>query len=170
MQKDFSYSVKVDDMPLVVQHCELTADKADLARLAEILQVPAVKKMHADIYLQRQHGNSLLSVKGHIDSQIELESVVSLEKFDREYNFDFDTMFDTHPSAGHRDESNWREDMPEPIFGGVLSLADVVIEQIALRLEDYPRREGESFSFVSEFSDDAEVRRSPFEKLAKLKK
>ena len=170
MQKDFSYSVKVDDMPLTMQHYELTADAKDLILLAEILQIPAVKKARADIYLQREHGSSLLSAKGHIDSLLELESVVSLEKFDREYNFDFAAAFDTHPAAKPVDESDWREDAPEPIFGGLLCLADVVIEQIALRLEDYPRREGESFSFVSEFADDAEQKRSPFEKLAKLKK
>ena len=60
--------------------------------------------------------------------------------------------------------------MPEVVIGGKIDLGDIAIEQIALRLDDYPRKEGEEFSFISEFDEEDDVKNNPFAVLAKLKK
>lgn len=170
MQKDFSYPLTVADLPLAPQHYRLAADKDNLIYLAEVLQVPAVKKMQADIYLKRQHGTPLIELEGHIAATLVLESVVSLEKFDRDYDFDFRLLYDTEATFESQKEESWREDLPDVIVDGRIDLVDVMIEQTALRLDDYPRRDGEVFAFEAQFDDAAEVRHNPFDMLAKLKK
>ena len=60
--------------------------------------------------------------------------------------------------------------MPDVVIGGQIDLGDIVIEQIALKLDDYPRKPGEVFCFESEFDEDDESANNPFAALAKLKK
>lgn len=48
-------------------------------------------------------------------------------------------------------------------------MAQIAIEQVALVMEDYPRKEGEVFEFVSEFDEETTKAQNPFSVLAKLK-
>ena len=87
MQNFFSYQITVDDLPQSEQHYRLKADAEDLAKIKDILKVPAVKSFSSDIYLkfnQRQH---LLKLWGTAKALLTLESVISLELFDKEYAF-----------------------------------------------------------------------------------
>ena len=93
MQNFFSYQITVDDLPQAEQHYHLKADVEDLNKIKEILKVPSVKSFSSDIYLkfnQRQH---LLKVWGTVDALLTLESVVSLELFDKEYNAEFELKY-----------------------------------------------------------------------------
>ena len=53
---------------------------------------------------------------------------------------------------------------------GQIDLEQIAVEQIALAMEDYPRKEGEVFSWKSEFDPQDDERRNPFKILEKLKK
>ena len=44
------------------------------------------------------------------------------------------------------------------------------MEQLALILEDFPRKEGEIFSFESEFDEETTLASNPFAVLKKIKK
>lgn len=171
MQKEFSYPLVVADLPLSEQHYHMTASADNLSFLAEILQVPEVKTFDADFYMKPNHNTSILSVKGRIKAQIVLKSVVSLEDFLSEYDFEFSTAFDTKATlqSQKEDGDDWDKDTPEIVIGGKIDLGDIAIEQVALRLDDYPRKEGEIFEFNSEFDEESAVE-NPFAVLAKLKK
>ena len=45
-----------------------------------------------------------------------------------------------------------------------------MIEQVALMIDDYPRKDGEVFSFESEFDAETTEAMNPFNVLKKLKK
>ena len=60
--------------------------------------------------------------------------------------------------------------MPDIIIGGKLDLGQVAIEQVALVMEDNPRKEGEVFTFKSEFDEEDTEKLNPFNVLKKLKK
>ena len=51
-----------------------------------------------------------------------------------------------------------------------IDLADIAMEQLALVLEDFPRKDGEVFEFESEFDEETTQKANPFAALAKLKK
>ena len=61
-------------------------------------------------------------------------------------------------------------EVPDIVEDGKIDLAQIAIEQVALVMEDYPRKEGEVFEFVSEFDEETTKTQNPFSVLAKLKK
>ncbi len=172
MQKDFSYPLIVADLPQSEQHYHLKADDENCRQLVEVLKVPGVDRMEADIKLKNRHADNRLDISGHISACLRLESVVSLEVFEQVYDFDFSLCYDTRATYDSQrgENEDWTVDLPDVVIGGKIDLADIVIEQIALRLDDYPRRPGEVFYFKSEFDEDENDRPNPFDVLAKLKK
>lgn len=172
MQKEFSYPLTVAELPLSEQHYRLEASPADLSFLARVLQVREVKSFIADFRVKPDHHTSILPVSGHIKTEIIQQSVVSLEDFSSVYDFDFSTLFDTRATleSQKEDGDDWDKDMPEIVVGGKIDLGDIAIEQVALRLDDYPRKPGEEFSFISEFDEGDSSVENPFAVLAKLKK
>ncbi len=172
MQKDFSYPLNIDDLSQHEQHYHLNADAKQLKTLASILQVEAVKSFTADIYLKLSLKQHRLDIKGTVKAELELKSVVTLENFTKEYEAPFAYYFDT--SATYKDikdmEAGIFDEVPDIIEDGKIDLGDIAIEQLALVMEDYPRRDGEEFHFISEFDEETTRRANPFAVLQKLKK
>ena len=67
-------------------------------------------------------------------------------------------------------EEDGVENIPDVVTNANIDLCQIAIEQIALILDDYPRQDGETFNFTSEFNDDDIKQENPFNILAKLKK
>ncbi len=172
MQKEFSYPLTVADLPLSRQHYKMVADADNLKFLTDVLQIPEVKSFVADFYIKPDHNTSILTVSGHIKADIVLQSVISLENFDQAYDFDFETAFDTKATFQEQKEDgdDWDQDTPEIVINGKIDLGNIAIEQLALRLEDYPRRPGEEFSFTPDFDPNEKQTNNPFAVLAQLKK
>ena len=59
-------------------------------------------------------------------------------------------------------------DIPDIKENNEINLADIAIEQIALILDDHPRKEGEIFDEIIE--DVSPIRHNPFAILEQLKK
>jgi len=172
MQKDFSYPLNIDDLNQQEQHHKIQADAEQLKTLKDILQVEGVKKFEADIYLKLNLKQHKLDLWGNVKATIELKSVISLENFNKDYEVDFTYFFDT--KATHRDikelDASIYDDVPDVIDNGKIDLADIAVEQLALELDDYPRKDGEKFEFVSEFDEETTKQSNPFAVLEKLKK
>jgi len=171
MQKDFSYILKIEDLTQNQQHYHLSANKNERQTLKEILKVEDVKSFEADIILKMSHKTHRLDIKGEARAILGLKSVVSLENFDKEYVAPFEYYFDTEMT--YQDLKNMdldiNDEAPEIVENGQIDLAQIAIEQIALVMEDYPRREGEVFSFISEFDEETTKTPHPFAVLEKLK-
>ncbi len=172
MQNFFSYRITVDKLPAAEQHYKLRADAEDCEKIREILQIPGVDAFSADISLKYNLKEHLLKLWGKAEARLELESVISLEKFKKNYAADFELVYDTQATLKSQkveeEEMSIEDDIPDVVINGQIDLADVAIEQIALQMEDHPRREGEVFCFKSEF-DASERPANPFEVLKKLK-
>lgn len=170
MQKEFSYPLQIDELGQGEQNYKLKADKAQLETLTEILQVPAVNSFEAELKLRFQKKRGILEVYGLVKANLSLVSVISLEPFDKDYSSEFKIVYDTN--AKYEDiygkDDDIEEDVPDIVYDGKIDLGDIAIEQIALVMEDHPRKEGEEFNAVI---DDAEpIKNNPFAALAKLKK
>jgi len=170
MQKEFSYPLKIDELGQGEQHYKISADKAQLETLSEILQVPSVNSFVADIKLNFQKKKGILNVSGRVNADLGVISVISLIPFNREYEANFSVVYDTNASYEdiYADDEDIELDVPDIVIGGKIDLADIAIEQLALVMEDYPRLEGEKFEEVIE--DNSPIRENPFAVLEKLKK
>ena len=172
MQKIFSYPLAVDDISVAEKEYLLKADQAQCKYIAEIFKVPDIKEFRGNIYTRRHNKSSLIDVWGKVHALITRQSVISLEYFDKNYDSEFSLQFDINLTENQvrQMEEDGIPDIPDVITGGQIDLCHLAMEQIALELEDYPRREGETFSFKSEFDTENDVKGSPFQILEKLKK
>lgn len=172
MQKDFSYPLKIDTLNQQQQHYHLQADQAQCKSLKEILQVEDVCAFDADIYLKYHQKEHRLDIWGEVRATLELRSVISDENFIKEYQTSFDYYYDT--SATYKDiremEPSIYDDVPEIVENGEIDLGNVAIEQLALVMEDYPRKDGEVFEFVADFDPQDDKPENPFAVLKNLKK
>lgn len=170
MQKDFTYPLQIDELNQGQQRYKLSADKEELKILTEILQVPAVNSFEADITLNFQKKRGILTAEGMVKANLTLISVISLEEFDKNYSTKFSLTFDTN--AKYEDFKDIDEDInidiPDIVYDGKIDLVDIAIEQLALVMEDHPRKKGEEFSSIIE--DVTPTKNNPFAALEKLKK
>lgn len=172
MQNFFSYQIVTAALPQREQCYKLRADAEDREKIREILKVPAVDDFCADIYLNFNQKEHLLKVWGRAEASLQLESVISLEVFEKKYDTDFSLVYDTEATLKSQreeeEEISISDNLPDVIINGRLDLADIAIEQIALVMDDYPRKDGEVFSYHPSF-DPEEGRKNPFDVLKKLK-
>lgn len=172
MQNLFSYPLVVDDLTPSAKKYHLAARKEELPYITEILKVPAVKSLQADINVKYNKKEHLIKVWGTAEALIEQTSVISLENFDKNYSAEFEMLFDTELTPKDLQEMDLEieDDIPDPVINGEINLADIAMEQIALTLDDFPRKEGETFDFQTEFDEETTQAQNPFAVLAKLKK
>ena len=172
MQKKFSYPLKISELKQTQYKYTLNADKEELEDITQILQVEKVLDFNAEIFLKINIHENLLRVWGKVKAEVILQSVISLKNFKQKIETPFELFYDTKATYKdiHNMETGINDDVPDIIENGVLDLADVVIEQVALQLDDYPRAKGEKFDF-SEYADfKPEEKENPFAVLKKLKK
>ncbi|MBR1824998.1 MAG: DUF177 domain-containing protein [Alphaproteobacteria bacterium] len=173
MQKNFSYPVKIDELNQNTYRYKLKPDTDELEDIRQVLQVEDVKSFSAEVALKFNKKENMLRVWGTVSALIVLQSVISLENFEKSVSAPFELWFDT--KATYKDikemEQGINDDVPDIVENGEINLADICIEQIALCLDDYPRAEGEVFDFSDYVKNESsEVRENPFAILEKLKK
>lgn len=171
MQKDFSYVIDIDNVSSGENEYFIKADRENLDFLTELLGVQKVNSFSAEFKTKLDRKKGLLDIKGRVKASVELQSVISLENFSKNYNVVFDVNYSTkpkHEECKEEIEYDFDEDIVEEIVDGKVDLVSIAIEQLSLQIEDYPKKKGESFSFKSEFSE--EDKPNPFAVLAKLKK
>lgn len=173
MQKKFSYPLKIDELNQNTYKFILAADAAECADIAEVLQVEGVENFLAELRLKLNLREHLLKVWGTVKARLLLKSVISLENFAQDYTVPFTLYFDT--KATYRDikamGGGINAEVPDIIENGMINLADIAIEQVALQIDDYPRVPGEVFDYAAYSTEPvAEIKENPFAVLQKLKK
>lgn len=172
MQKEFSYPLKIETLNRQEQHYLLKANKEQCMFLKDVLQVEDVLEFNSDIYLKLDPKQHRLDIKGIVSAKLVLKSVISLENFEKSYEAPFAYFFDTQ--ATYQDikdmEPSINDEVPDIIENGEIDLGNISIEQLALVIEDYPRQQGEEFSFKPDFDPQTLHAENPFSALKKLKK
>ena len=172
MQNLFSFPLIIDELTPAEKKYHLKASAGELAYIAEILKVPGVKNFEAEISVKPDKKNHRIDVWGKVKAEIEQTSVISLENFVKTYEPEFAIFYDTELSEKDLRgmEFELDDEVPDIIVGGKIDLAEIAMEQAALALDDFPRKEGETFQFKSEFDEETTMAANPFASLAKLKK
>lgn len=171
MQKNFSYPLKIEDLTQNEQQYHLQASSSELEFLKEILKVEEVKSFEADFGLKMNFREHRLDVKGIVKANLVLQSVISLENFEKEYEVPFSYCYDTalNYQQWHELSEDILFDVPDRIENGEIDLVQMAVEQLSLVMDDYPKMEGETFEGYSEFDENEDIQNNPFDVLEKLK-
>ena len=172
MQNLFSYPLYVEDMGSGAKLYKLEATTKQLAYITEGLKVDGVKSFKAEIEVKFSRKIHRIDVRGKVEAEVEQTSVVSLEKFSKIYNPEFSIFFDTELNLKQMREIEYEfdDDVPDLVENGQIDLAAIAMEQLALALDDFPRKDGEVFEFESEFDEETTQKTNPFAALSALKK
>ena len=172
MQSLFSYPLKLEDMSQATQKYVLKATPKELEYITELMKVPAVKSFNSEINVKLLKKEHIVEVSGFVDAEVEQTSVISLENFIKPYHSDFSLRFDTKMTLKELKELDFEYDdeVLDILDNGQIDLASIAMEHLALVLDDFPRKDGEVFSFQSEFDEETTEAANPFAVLKKLKK
>lgn len=162
---EFHRPLQVDRVPKLGSTEKLAADAKELAALATRMQLPALHELRAEIRATPWRGGGM-KLEGGLVADVEQVSVISLEPFRQTVTLPIVRYFLPAGSVAPETE----EDDADPIQHGSIDLGEVVAETLALELDPYPRKPGETFAAHVE-SDEAEPQKeSPFAALAKQPK
>lgn len=172
MQNLFSYPLIVDELTASEKKYHLHADEKELKYLKDVFKVESVRAFSAEIFLKYKKKEHRVDVWGKVDAEFELKSVISLENFYKTYSPEFSIYFDTVATPQDLKDFDFDiyDDEPYLLDNGKIDLGQIAIEQVALVMDDNPRKEGEEFHFQSEFDEETTEAGNPFNVLKKLKK
>lgn len=143
---------------------KLAATPQECALIAKRLMIPGVGKLEGEISLTAS--KTELKAVGELHAELTRECVASLEEMAETVDEVFEVVF-MRAVAGATAEAVEEEfedwDAPEVHEGDVFDLGDFLIQQLALAMEPFPRKEGAQ-SLVDQYGQDKSI--SPFAVLA----
>jgi hypothetical protein len=164
----WSHRFRMSDLsrgPVVVS---LEADEAVRAALAKHLGVRAIKSLTAEARLRPWLDGA--EIGGRFEAVVEQESGISLEIFDQVVTGPLEVRLVPAGSPNAPDPEVEIEldpeapDPPEILEGDVIDVAAYVVEHLAVEIDPFPRKPGETFEYTPPQDDD-----SPFAVLKRLK-
>ncbi len=138
---------------------EASADEC--AAIARRLDILAVKTLVAALTAVREDSGDI-SVYGSVSADVEQACVVSLEPVAEQVKVDISQRFTVRAD----EEEGEDEDPFEPIVDDEIDIGEVIVQNLALALDPYPRAAGAVFEPVD---DDEGVPSGPFAALAQLR-
>lgn len=147
---------------------DLAATEAQRQAIAKILQLPELKALSAQLRLRPWLDGAELS--GALHATVIQESGLSLELFETVIEAPVEARFVPAGSPHAPDPATEIEldpeqpDPPEVLEGETIDVAALVVEHLALALDPFPRKPGETFDYEPPQDDD-----SPFAVLKRLK-
>lgn len=153
----------------LVQTLEVKPTESE--RIAEYLDLVALRGLKAEIALAPWRGKGL-RLTGSFKAEVTQACVVTLDPVEAHIEAEFERRFlpDETLDRETRDQTHEvfvdpdGEDPAEPLTREI-DLGEILIEELALNLDPYPRKDGVEFKGDEVNSP----RESPFAKLAKLK-
>lgn len=148
----------------------VTARAEEFPAIARYLELASVKALKGEFGLERWRGKGI-RLTGSVIADVVQTCVVTLDPVDAHVEANFERQFlppEKVRAAAETDSEIFVdptvEDPPEPL-GHEIDLGEILIEELALNLDPYPRKPGVAFQGDAE----AETRPNPFAVLAKLK-
>ncbi len=139
--KEFSKVAVISGLPSEGRVFDLSPDEAQRAAIARRLDIPAVNALRGRIELKPSQGGIVLT--GRVEADLVRVCVVTLEHTNEAIAEAFELRFAR--SVG-RDETDAElvidENTPEPLEGDEIDIGEVLVQQLALAMNPYPRREG----------------------------
>ena len=135
---EFSYEIEVGDLGKQGKVFRLAANEEERARIAVRLGVPAVWKLEGELRVSAT--KSAIRVEGALEAELTRECVASLEEMQETVSETFDIDF--LREAPETESLEEDIDAPEVHEGDRLDLGELLVQQLALAMDPFPRKQG----------------------------
>ncbi len=146
----------------------VTASPAELPKIASYLGLVGIRALKGEVNFARWRGKEI-RVSGKLKADVTQSCVVTLDPVDAHVEGEFERRFlpDVEEQGTDVFVDPEGDDPPEPL-GRDIDLGEILVEELALNLDPYPRKPGVAFETAQEASPPT-ARENPFAALAKLK-
>lgn len=161
---EFTVPVDLRSVGLADRRFKLAANPQECALIAKRLMIPGVGKLEGEVSLTAS--KTEIKAVGVLCAEITRECVASLEEMAETVDEAFEVVFTRAPAeaAAEAEEDEFEDwDAPEVHVGEVFDLGDFLIQQLALAMDPFPRKEGAQ-SLADQYGQDKPI--SPFAVLA----
>lgn len=167
---EYSFPIDATQVPSLGREYELVPKELDRKRISERLNINTLTSLKASVHVTIGRAG-VIEVRGHISAHLTQPCVVTLEPVEEDVEEDFELRFTRQVSKPTHDiEIDQGDDPPDELTGDVLDLGEVVVEQLALAMNPYPRAAGAKFNAHVYGEPEPETAKiSPFAALSKLK-
>ena len=170
LESEFSRTIRVERIGREEIERRIEAKPDERAALAERLGLASLDLLQADLRLKRL-SRGRIAVEGRFEAKLTQLCVVSLEPVAAQIEGEFAVEF---VEAGPGPETEAvvaidSADPPEPIEDGLIDLGEAVVQQLAERIDLYPRAPGADLTWQDEKPAMSEPKR-PFAALSALQK
>lgn len=146
-------SIRIDSIPSSGRDLHVVPGGAERAALAERLGLASVDALNVTLHAVTFRGG--IRVTGRLTGRVTQPSVVTLEPVGQSIDEPIDRIFlpgGEKPFAGPAGAEVFvdleGDDIPDHFEGNEADLTELVVETLALAVDLYPRREGESLDDV----------------------
>jgi uncharacterized metal-binding protein YceD (DUF177 family) len=168
----FDAVVRIDKLPAGGRQVAVDANEDERKAIAEAMHILSVERFVGHLTVVPLRGG--LRATGKIEAQVTQASTVSFEPVpetiseavDRVFMPASKAAFDATPGSEVFVDLE-DDDFPDHIDGPEVDLSALLLETLALALDPYPRKAGETLETLGVVHEDTEE--GPFAKLARLK-
>ncbi|WP_428408352.1 YceD family protein [Hyphococcus sp.] len=151
---EFSYEIDIDDVGRAGKIFRLSANEKERAKIAARLETPSVEKLEGVMKVMAT--KTTIRVTGEITAELTRECVASLEPMLETIAESFEMDFSRTPPETEEEEDL---DAPEYFEGTALDLGELLVQQLSLAMDPFPRKEGAK-SLAETYAPEEKV--SPF--------
>lgn len=173
-----NHTIIIDKIADDGRSVEFVAEATERVDIAERLELDGLQQLEASLTVRRDgpadRPTTGVFIEGTLRASGTQTCVVSLEPVPFNLDVGFEGMaLPSDSSEFERDELTLEDDEVEllgEITDGVLDISEIVVQQLALDLDPFPRAEGAETGWQGDTADDDETQaESPFAALAQLK-
>ncbi|MEQ8934336.1 MAG: DUF177 domain-containing protein [Amphiplicatus sp.] len=139
--KEFSKVADISGLPSEGRVFDLSPNEVQRAAIARRLDIPAVNALGGRIDIRPTQSGIVLT--GRVEASLVRVCVITLEHTEEAIDEAFELRFVRNQG---RDESDVElvidENTPEPLESDEIDIGEVLVQQLALAMNPYPRREG----------------------------
>jgi uncharacterized metal-binding protein YceD (DUF177 family) len=143
---EFTHPIRMDGIGSKTVTVTLSPNDAARAALAERLDLVALPSLSAKVSVRRRNDSGWVEVSGTLVADVVQDCVVTLEPVPARVEVEIAEMFveadsedDVFKGSTGAVELDPIADMPEPVEGDTLDLAEIVAQSLSLSLDPYPR-------------------------------
>lgn len=169
IELEFSHLIEISILPEEGRLFVLEPDKLTLKKLAIRYAIPKVADLRADIFAVPTSNG--VRISGNIKANLVRECVASLEEMeesvDSHFELTFDRTVDQELSPELLEEHGIEKTLellegPEPLEGDNIDIGELMVQQLSLTMDPFPRKEG-AIALSEVYGNDVET--SPFDVL-----
>lgn len=170
---EFSRPCAVDRLPADGQTFRLEANERERAALARRFDLPSLDSLSGEMDVRPDSERGVVEVEGRVRASLAQACSVTLEPVPETVDAEFRRVFSlSEEPPAEEIELDPEIEEPEPMPPGGLDLGEVLVEELAMAMNPYPRAEDADAVLASLAPTDEpeQEEESPFAGLASLRR